>query len=167
MNHFYRSHVCYNGAFNYSCNINLKYLHKVLCFYIVYIYLLFHDLRVCYLSLCYFFSCFQVVIFIYCFRLIAASVHTLKSILRHLHSSIAVLYIPPIIPPHFLSQCKENYTLALQNTISKSQSLCSELSSSKWIIVFRHYMNRKMNFVPTSMCRVALSVSPYFTGIFI
>lgn len=104
---------------------------------------------------------------IYCFRFINASIHSLKLIIQTLHSSITLLYIPSIIPSLYLSVCKERSTVALENTISRAQCLASHVGNSQWIMIFRDYMNRKMTFAPTSMCRVTLTVTPYFAGIFI
>lgn len=102
-------------------------------------------------------------IFIYCFRFIFA---TVKSILNTLHSSIIFMYIPPSIPL-YMSQYKNHCSSLVHHTVSKSQTLVSNLSNAKWIIIFKDYMNKKMILAPTSMCRITLTLSPYFTGIFI
>lgn len=76
------------------------------------------------------------------------------------------MYIPHEIPS-YISHYKKRCHSLIQNSVSKSQALISDLNKSKWIIIFKHYMNDKMMFSPTSMCRVTLTLSPYFTGIFI
>lgn len=64
-----------------------------------------------------------------------------------------------MIPTHYLPRIGPNYS-TIHNTISNTvpQNL------TNWIYTFKHYMHTKMTFAPTSMCKVAFFITPYFTG---
>lgn len=103
---------------------------------------------------------------IYCSRLYFASVESLKSLLHMLHSSFVIFYTTNT-PSYCLSKCKEHSTMIAKSSMTKIQCLTTHLRSLKWIVIFKNYMSKKMTFTPTSMCRVTLTLTPYFTGIFI
>lgn len=108
---------------------------------------------------------FPSTVIIICFRLYAASIHSLKSLLHVLQASFTIMYIH--IPSHYLTQYRAQYHSFATDTTMKVQCFANNLKSSKWIIAFKNYMNKKIIFSPTSMCRVTLTLSPFFTGIFI
>ncbi|CAG4919025.1 unnamed protein product [Colias eurytheme] len=81
-------------------------------------------------------------------RFFAATLSSLKYYYITLISPLRIFR--PLTPLKF-SHYKELCYKSTKNTISKSYQLTTDLRNSKWISIFKDYMNKKMTFSPTSI----------------